>query len=137
MNLPRILTALILAPLLLLGASSSAAVQKAPGVVIASSPPGARVLVDGEDTGFVTPCNLGLPRSRARLQLVLPGYQVSEILLRPGGRTATLSWYDGMINYNTWHFPFWLNAYDFTSPVQHTLTMIPSRIFVPMRLAAN
>jgi len=125
------------AALVLLLAASCQILQHAPGVVVASDPPGARVLIDGEDTGFVTPCNLGLPQAPKTLQLVLPGYQVAVIELHSGSTSEVVGWSEAMAGYNTWHFPLWLNLDDFTSPVKYTATTIPHRIFVPMRFAAN
>lgn len=128
---------LIATSLLLASAASCVSLEKPPGVVIASNPPGARVLVDGEDTGFVTPCNLGLPHDAAAIDLVLPGYQVAQVRVEPSSQTYILPWRDGMAGYNTWHFWLWLNAVDFIAPVKYVKRLSPGRIYVPLRLAAN
>jgi len=127
----------LLVATLVLWASSCVAIERPPGVVIASNPPGARVLVDGEDTGFVTPCNLGLPHDPATIDLLLPGYQPAQIKLEPTSETHIMPWRDGMAGYNTWHFPLWLNIVDFLTPIKHTRRLSPGRIHVPLRLAAN
>ena len=56
----------LLAPALLATLSACAEIRRDPGVMFASNPSGARVVVDGVDSGFVTPCHLDLPRSTRR-----------------------------------------------------------------------
>ena len=133
MNHPR----LLLLVLLLLGTTSCVGIEKPPGVVIASNPPGARILVDGEDTGFVTPCNLGLPHKPATIDLLLPGYQPAQIELVPTTKNYLLPRRDAMANYNTWYFFLWLNVVDFLTPIKRVKRLSPGRIHVPLRLAAS
>jgi hypothetical protein len=128
---------LLSACLLLISASSCVAVKRQEGLVIATDPPGARVLVDGKDSGFVTPCNLGLARDSHTLDLVLPGYQVARFRVHPSSRTYAMRWSDMYQDSQTWHFPGWLNFRDFVAPVKKDLGWEPSRIHVPMRLAAD
>lgn len=128
---------LLLIALLLAGSSSCVAIVKPPGVVVASNPPGARVLVNGEDTGFVTPCNLGLPHETATIDLVLPGYQSAQVTVRPTAKNYMIPRRDAMANYNTWYFFLWLNVVDFITPIKRVKRLSPSRIHVPLRLAAS
>ena len=107
--------------------------QPAPGVVIASDPLGARVLVDGKDSGFVTPCNLALERERVAIDLVLPGYRVARLDMRPDERTYSMRYIDMYSDYDTWNFPLWLNFTDFLFPFKNEKWMSPARIHVPMR----
>ena len=132
MRIPAALLALV-APL----AVSCVALERSPGLVVASDPPGARVLVDGRESGFLTPCNLGLTREAHQIDLVLPGYKVARIQVYPQSRTYAMRWVDGYQDEQTWSFPGWLAYQDFIAPVKKELTWSPSRIFVPMRLALD
>jgi hypothetical protein len=125
------------AALLSLLPSSCVAIKRQEGLVIASDPPGARVILDGRDSGFVTPCNLGLERESHTVDLVLPGYQVARIRVHPSSHTYAMRWVDMYQDDQTWHFPGWLNFRDFVAPVKKNLGWEPSRIHVPMRLAAD
>ena len=128
--LPACLLALLLA-------SSCQITRRVPGVVIASDPPGAKVLVDGQDSGFVTPCNLGLAREPADIDLVLPGYQVARISVEPDSRSYSMRYVDMYSDYHTWHFPMWLNFTDFVFPFKKEQWLSPARIHVPMRLSID
>ena len=100
-------------------------------------PTGGKVVVDGQDSGFVTPCNLGLTRESHTVDLVLPGYQVARIRVHPTSKTYAMRWVDMYQDDQTWHFPGWLNFRDFVAPVKKELGWEPTRIHVPMRLAAD
>src|SRR5262245_10972281 len=67
-----------------------------PATTFASEPSGARVLVDGRDSGFVTPCliDLGTDEPRA-VTLVLDGFEKREIQLDPHRRTRFIAWRQG------------------------------------------
>ena len=129
----RILSTLLAVAL----AASCVAVERSPGLVIASDPAGARVLVDGRESGFMTPCTLGLTRERHQIDLILPGYKVARIQVYPESRTYAMRWSDMYQDEQTWNFPGWLNYKDFIAPVKKELYWSPSRIFVPMRLAVD
>ncbi|MDE0891894.1 MAG: PEGA domain-containing protein, partial [Planctomycetota bacterium] len=63
----------IIAPLLLalLGAASCFSVQPAPTLSLSTHPPGALVLINGEETGFATPCILAVEEELIRVEIVL------------------------------------------------------------------
>ena len=128
-----------LAALLLLALAGTGCriTHRVPGVVIATDPPGARVVVDGRDSGFVTPCNLGLEQEDAAIDLILPGYQVARVEVRPDERSYSMRWIDMYSDYHTWCFPLWLNAKDFAFPFKHEEWLSPARIHVPMRLSID
>ena len=111
--------------------------HRVPGVVVASTPPGAKVLVDGRDSGWVTPCNLGLEDESVSLDLVLPGYQVARVEVRPDSQSYSMRWIDMYSDYHTWCFPLWLNARDFLFPFKKEEWPSPARIQVPMRLSID
>jgi len=123
--------------LLALLASGCQITHRVPGVVIATDPPGARVLVDGKDSGFVTPCNLGLSRKPADIDLVLPGYQVARVSVEPDSHSYSMRYIDMYSDYHAWPFPMWLNFNDFVFPFKKEQWLSPARIHVPMRLSID
>jgi hypothetical protein len=105
------------------------------GVMFASQPPGARVLIDGRDSGFATPCNLALESRRQRVDLVLDGYMTASRIIDDEDRTYLIYWREAYLGPNTYHFPLFLNFYDFWVPVRFEETYAPERLFVRMRPA--
>jgi hypothetical protein len=110
------------------------AIQRAPGVLIASRPAGARIVVDGDDSGFVTPCTLALTREQHAIDLMLDGYQPARIAIDKGGDTWIMHWQEAYLDYHTWHFPLWLNMQDFWTPIKVERSFEPGRVFVALRL---
>lgn len=106
------------------------------GVMIASEPVGARVLIDGNDSGFVTPCCLALDNRKQRIDLVLEGYQTATRIVDEDNRTYLVYWEECYLGPNSYHFPLWLNWYDTFAPVRFEETYAPERLFVRMRTAA-
>ena len=104
--------------------------------MFASDPPGARVWVDGEDSGFVTPCNMGLSREDHQIDLLLPGYQAASIKIGPRGERWLIHWSEAYISWNTWRFPLFLNYEDGLAPIKLSRGHSPQRIHVPLNLAA-
>lgn len=131
----RLLPSLLAALALL--ASSCIAPDRPPGLVLASEPPGARILVDGQDSGWVTPMAMKLDRGdRSRIDLVLEGYRPATVVVEPGGQAWYLIlWRESYKDWDTWRFPLWLNYRDFLAPIKLSKSLQPSRIFVPLRLA--
>ena len=102
--------------------------------MFSTAPPGARVVVDGKDSGFVTPCHLELPRERQDVDLVLTGYRPASVRIDPGGDTWLILWDEAWANEQTWRFPLWLNARDGLSPIKKDLGYEPERVHVRLRL---
>jgi hypothetical protein len=125
-----------LAALLLTWSSACVQLIGPPGVAISSQPPGARVLVDGRDSGFVTPCNLDISRRSHRIELVKAGYRSAVIQVEGGGQNHVVPWEEAWVNYQTWHFPLWLNAVDGLMPYKIDRSYSPARIHVPLQLAS-
>lgn len=127
----------IAAALLALCAAACVAPDRPHGVVVASEPPGARILVDGQDSGWVTPMAMHLPRDEsARIDLLLDGYRPATLAVAPGGQKYYLIlWRESYKDWDCWRFPLWLNYEDFIAPVKLSRGLQPNRIFVPMRLA--
>lgn len=114
-----------------------AACQGTP-VHFASEPPGARILIDGEDTGFVTPCRIQLPdRSRSTVEFVVPGYQTATRELSTRSRGELVYWRDAAVHYNTWNFPLWLGYRDFFWPYKFQGGEWPRRLYVRLKREAD
>lgn len=113
--------------------SSCALTGSSAEVSVASDPPGARVLVDGIDSGFVTPCRMRLEAGEARLvELQLPGYKPEQRQLVPERDVELAFWRESYIREQVWRFPLWLNLQDFVSPVQAPTVLVPGRVYVQL-----
>jgi hypothetical protein len=122
---------LLAAVLALLLAPGCAARRSQPGVLLASSPPGAAVYVNGRATGFVTPAALSLQRARwHRVDFLLPGHRPATRLLSPSQRVHVIPWYQGHIGVWTWWFPLFLNLEDLLIPFRVDDNLSPQRIHV-------
>jgi hypothetical protein len=102
-----------------------------------SEPPGARVIVDHQDTGFVTPCRLTLAsRDDHKVDLELSGYSTARIDLDPNLDTDVIFWRDMALNLGQWYFPLWLNFQDTIHPFKLQANLHPGRVFVRLERAA-
>lgn len=103
-----------------------------------SSPPGATLVVDGQETGFVTPCALDLEDADVRMvQFRLPGYEVATRELRSMDRSDLVYWREASGNLKTWNFPVWLGAEDFFIPRKDLSGEAPSRVHVRLKRQAD
>lgn len=111
---------------------------KANGVTLASDPPGARILVDGKDTGFVTPCALALDVSEDyRIDFEHPGYITASRYITSDHRVYVIYWREMYVSSNTWLFPLWLNFADFFVPMKYERGAAPGRLYVRLERAAS
>lgn len=108
--------------------------QRVPGVMFATTPPGARIVVDGLDSGFVTPCHIDLTRERHEVDMVLEGYKPVSVSIESGGQTTLVFWDEAWVYPNTWRFPLWLNARDGFLPVKIERSYSPARVWAPLKL---
>ena len=107
-------------------------------VHFSSSPPGAAVLVDGQDTGFVTPCLLDLEDGPTRqVEFQLPGYRSETRTLTYAERSELVFWRESTISYKTWNFPLWLGSEDFFLPRKNLSGESPARVYVRLRREAR
>jgi hypothetical protein len=120
------------------GFSSCALFGKPYGVTLATDPPGARVLVDQKDSGFVTPCRLALePDESYRVDFTYPGYQTATRLLESDRDWEARLWDEMYMTSRVWKFPLWLNLGDVFTPIQTRRILMPSRVYVRLERAAD
>lgn len=106
--------------------------------MLATDPPGARVLLDGRDTGFATPCHLELDLTRVQeVAFTLEGYREASRTLRPAETWTVVPWRDGDMRLSTWRFPIFLTFGGFLFPFRVNEDLAPSRIFVPLEVATE
>lgn len=134
-NLPRKLLPVHLAGLLLLALGACQSVTP-PGVHFSTTPPGARILVDGRDSGFVTPTNLDLDDDHW-IQFELDGYEPADIYLESGTRRHVIPWTRGEVDITTPWFPLLLPMEDLMLPVKVDKSPSPQRIYVKLRLSVE
>lgn len=109
-----------------------------PGVSLSSQPPGARVLIDGEDSGFFTPCVLALDRDeKQRVRFELPGYEPALRVLEPNTRRTYIPWSDGDLGSARWRFPLFLPLGAVLVPLKVDDSHSPWRVHVKLRLSAQ
>ena len=107
-------------------------------LVLATDPPGARVRIDGRDSGWVTPCVLRLEQGESyRIEFSYPGYRTASRALVPESDTWTLLWAEMYTHEGTWRFPLWLGIEDFLIPIKYERGQSPSRVFVRMKRSAD
>ncbi len=94
-------------------------------------------MVDNRDSGFVTPCNLALPRERQRVDLLLEGFAPVSVAIDERGGYYLIHWREALVSNETWRFPLWLNYRDGVFPFKVVRGYSPARIFVPLELAAT
>jgi hypothetical protein len=100
-------------------------------VSFSTDPPGARVVVDRKDSGFVTPCRLSMPSgSRHRIDLEMPGYEPVTVRVEKGIGTDIVLWRDMHVRPGVWNFPLWLNLQDAFEPYHVHWAHSPSHVFV-------
>lgn len=107
-------------------------------VSLASDPPGAKVLVNKKESGFVTPCVIALdPGDDQRIDLEYPGYVTATRVLTPDHQAYAVLGRDMYIRPEVWRFPLWLNTRDVFVPVKYDRTLSPGRLYVKLERAAD
>lgn len=112
-----------------------AVIRGQPGIVVASEPPGASILVDGQDSGYATPTAMYLPRADwHRIDVDLPGYRRETRIVGPGVRFEVIPWRAGLVLPISAPFPLWLDVPALFVPLRVDDNLQPSRIFVRLVL---
>ena len=135
MRARTIAEALLLLPLGLLGGGCAILGGSDSEVSFFSEPPGARVIIDKKDSGFVTPCRLTLDREDHKVEFDLPGYATARFDLEPDMAHEVILWEDMALEFGSYHFPLWLNLGDALPPVKFHANLAPGRVFVRLQRA--
>lgn len=113
-------------------------VVRPPGVLFATEPPGANVVINGRDSGFATPIELDLDRGKMHtVEFKLDGYDTAVRHLDPSLRVHVVPWYDGDLGPKIWRFPLYLTFFGLIAPVRINNGLVPGRIYVPLRVATE
>jgi PEGA domain-containing protein len=107
------------------------------GVSFFTEPPGARVIVDKKDSGFVTPCRMTLEADKHHVELAMPGYKTANVTLVGAKRTEIVYWRDMTVRPETWRFPLWLNLSDTVEPVKYRQELSPGHVFVRLQRSSE
>jgi hypothetical protein len=108
-----------------------------------SAPPGAAILVDGEDSGFVTPAFIDLPNPEdSRVEFVLDGYQTAERQLTDERQGELVFWSEASTSAKNWNFPLFLPYKDFfffykRANSSRLEQQVRGRIFVRLRRSSD
>ena len=98
-------------------------------LVIDSEPPGALVRINGEDSGFATPCVLDLAHQDVEsVELELAGYRTERHELRDGVWRRAILWSEMSAGPHTWRFPLFLSTEHLLRPVETSNGETPPRI---------
>jgi hypothetical protein len=129
---------LLVSPLLAALACLAGCIGVSPcGVTVASEPPGARVHVNGRDSGWVTPCQIALDAQETQVvTIALDGFAPRELVLEPLRRHGIVAWRQGVNGVkSTIRFPLLLPTGDLLLPFRESQALAPGRVFVRLRPA--
>ncbi|MBL8863349.1 MAG: PEGA domain-containing protein [Planctomycetes bacterium] len=102
-------------------------------VNLSTTPPGATVLVNGRNSGFVTPCRIQLDVDRdVRLDFEVPGFRPETRFLTPNDEVYAVYWREMNTGPQTWNFPLFLSRFDAFVPVKWTEAHAPGRIHIDL-----
>jgi hypothetical protein len=113
------------------------AVRRASGILLASDPPGAKILIDGVESGLLTPAHIDVSRDRHRIDLELPGYTTATRWVRDASQTLVVPPIDMAISPSIWRNPLWLEWTAFLFPIKTDRYIRPARIFVRLRTSSE
>jgi hypothetical protein len=121
--------------LVLAGSGASCMTVSPPATAFASEPPGARVQVDGQDSGWITPCLIALDTDESHVvTLALDGYVPREIRLEPLRRTMIIDWEQAVAGIeSSTVFPLLMPMQDLLLPFRQSRSLAPGRVFVRLR----
>jgi len=112
--------------------------ERPSGVSFSTHPPGAIVVIDGQPSGFATPCIIDLEESDSyRVEFELNGYQTAGLYVTPNRQWSLVPYNDASTPGFGWQFPLWLPFGDFWMPLRTNTALSPSRIHLRLRLGAD
>ncbi|MBX3462451.1 MAG: PEGA domain-containing protein [Planctomycetes bacterium] len=123
------------AVLSLLAASACTWFTSKSQVVVTSEPPGARILIDGIDTGHTTPAALQIGGSFGRdhvLELRLAGHRPAVRRFHQYTEGYTSKWIDGAYDPVMPPLPFFWTFGDFVFPFAVRGAMVPGEVYVKL-----
>lgn len=130
----RFLSTVALLPALSLAPACVA--TSVPGATFTSEPIGARVLVDGRDSGWVTPCQIWLDVDEpVEVSFALEGYSTRTVKLVPARQWSAVTWPLGVHPAQDAPFPALLPPEDLLLPFREDDHLAPTRVFVRLRPA--
>jgi len=103
-------------------------------IFVSTTPPGARIMVDGMATGMATPATLEIGVQDSRLTLELEGYRTSAVLLFAETRIQPSPLGKGDLGPGTPRMPLFLPATDLLIPVRVERRLAPARIHVALQV---
>jgi hypothetical protein len=107
------------------------------GVSFFTEPPGARVIVDKKDSGFVTPCRMALESDKHHVEFAMSGYKTANVTLVGVTRSAIVYWRDMTIRAENWCFPMWLNLNDTVEPFKFRKALAPGHVYVRLQRSSE
>lgn len=123
----------VLALVLVATLSSCSLVAPNRAVMLSSSPPGATVVVDGRNAGFVTPCQLQFDVDEdVRIDFEAPGFRTETRYLTPDDEVYSILWREMYVTPKTWNFPLFLPLGDILVPVKWSEGHAPGRVHVEL-----
>lgn len=102
-------------------------------VLVTSTPPGARILVDGEDSGRTTPSMVdlgGILGSDHELRIEKRGFDPETRRVYHFTRAYTARWIDGAVELTLWPFPFFWPLGDWVLPAGVRWIYVPHEVHV-------
>lgn len=118
--------------------SSCALLGESDAISFSSDPPGATVLVDGRDSGFVTPCMIDLdPDEATRIEIAREGYVTAARMLVPDTYVHSVLWREMNVRPGVWRFPLWFSMRDFFVPIKVEESLSPSRVHVRLERVSD
>ncbi len=104
-------------------------------VLVTSTPAGARILVDGEDTGKTTPAMVplgGILGSDRNLTVRKKGFDPEHRRVVHYTRSYAARWIDGAVEPTLWSLPLWWPLGDWVLPLGVRWTYVPHEVHVQL-----
>lgn len=109
--------------------------QSHENVLISSEPLGARILVDGQDTGRTTPARLTIGGNFGTdhvIELIKPGYRTVQRRVYQHTNGYTSRWNDGVYDMVMPPLPLFWTAGDLVTPLGIRGAILPAELYVQL-----